>query len=659
MLGLMLPAKQPPPDALHLSHLSRYAASRGQGCLFGHKVLPEEPRQSVGPDTLRFRAGQQDIKLVLAPGGVVEGRVRSQESGQPLAGVRVSLESSRSSSIANPAPFPVLSDTAGKFRFPGVAPGNYRVRATFSTNPVPNLAAETIAILVAAGRTTRDLTISATRGGVLEVSVREKDNGKPLPRATVTASRSAYQVSAQPDVGGVARLRLPAGDYRVGAVQGTTRAQSSSASVELDHTNRVQLELTLPPALTGIVRDPAGVPVPGLQLILFPSFGPNVGPVKTDDQGCYEMPLDTTAASFRQRYGVNGTLSLIARDLIRNLAVAQDIEEDTTNLDLRLEPGLVVTGSVEDTEGKPITNATAQLQLWSGNMATSLDNRQASVDAHGRFRVTALPPARRYYCSVTAKGYGSANCQVEETDTNWIALDPMVLKLANQKVAGQVLDADDKPVPRARVILMGQDQPNDTTLADEQGRFKFDHACEGQVEIYATHQSTSVIIRAEAGDTNMVLRLNANQAPSVAAELSVKRTSLQNRPLPELANFDLPADCAPAGKPVLLCLFDLDQRPSRRVVRLLADQHDALKQKGLVVLALQAAIATPEALQEWKEGSPVPFPVGRLAEKTDKTKWVSDVESLPWLILTDTNHRVTAEGFAIEDLDTKLKSLSK
>jgi hypothetical protein len=74
---------------------------------------------------------------------------------------------------------------------------------------------------------------------------------------------------------------------------------------------------------------------------------------------------------------------------------------------------------------------------------------------------------------------------------------------------------------------------------------------------------------------------------------------------------------------------------------------------------VQAAIASTEAFKEWKDGNRMPFPVGRLSEKADKTKWISQVESLPWLILADANHRVTAEGFAIDDLDAKLKSISK
>jgi len=84
-----------------------------------------------------------------------------------------------------------------------------------------------------------------------------------------------------------------------------------------------------------------------------------------------------------------------------------------------------------------------------------------------------------------------------------------------------------------------------------------------------------------------------------------------------------------------------------------------LQQKGLTVLGLQAAVTTGDSFKEWKDANPVPFPVGRVPEKADKTKWASEVESLPWLILTDSDRRVTAEGFALDELDAKLKGSAK
>ena len=146
---------------------------------------------------------------------------------------------------------------------------------------------------------------------------------------------------------------------------------------------------------------------------------------------------------------------------------------------------------------------------------------------------------------------------------------------------------------------------------------------------------------------------------SYAVRQTPKRPPLKGKPLPDLAAMDLGGEACPPGKPVLLCLFDLDQRPSRRVVKQLADQHDALRQKGLTVLGLQAAITTADSFKEWKAANPVPFPIGRVVEKADKTKWASDADSLPWLILTDGDRRVTAEGFALDELEAKLKGPAK
>jgi hypothetical protein len=205
------------------------------------------------------------------------------------------------------------------------------------------------------------------------------------------------------------------------------------------------------------------------------------------------------------------------------------------------------------------------------------------------------------------------------------------------------------------VNLSGEGQPSGFATTDSKGRFSF-KVCEGQVQIFASSQNGYAQAAAEAGDTNVVIQLSQNGSMNRS---SPTRAALTGKPLPDLTVLGLNPEAVAAGKPVLVCLLDVGQRPSRRVARLLSEQYDALKQKGVTVVAIQAAATTEESFKAWKDGSAVPFPVGRVMEKSEKTRWAAAAEALPWLILADADHRVTAEGFALDDLDAKLQPAAR
>ena len=190
---------------------------------------------------------------------------------------------------------------------------------------------------------------------------------------------------------------------------------------------------------------------------------------------------------------------------------------------------------------------------------------------------------------------------------------------------------------------------------DSKGRFSF-KVCEGQVRLFASGQNSYANVTVTAGDTNVVLHLTPSGSPSVRVP---SRPSLEDRPLPDLTSVGFAADAAPKDKPRLLCLLDAEQRPSRRVARLLAEQHDDLKAKGVTVLAAQVASASAETLEQWTNSSPLPFAVGCIEKKSSANQWATGVASLPWLILCDADGKVTAEGFALDELDAKVNALKK
>ena len=890
------------------------------------KVLREPPRESIGFDSLPWRAGQQDIKLIVEPAGGIAGRIVAAGNPHPLPLARLTLQPDGPGFFSFDERKPVSSLADGSFQFSDVAAGSYRVKAEFGTNAVPEWVADTVPVSVESGQTNRGVEVTAVRGGFLEVTVLGEKDRKPMAKVGVSAYKQNFQSGGQSGSNGIALLRLLPGDYQVSASRESMSGMQNqtAASVEDGKTNKVEIEITPPHKIAGIVRRPDGQPAAELPVRVIGAgyFNPR-GDAKTDANGKFEMEWSPRA------FGQNDTTScILIRDVDHDLAVAQDIDEDTGPLDLKLAPGLTLAGSAV-CDGKPITNASATLIFWTGRSGSHLPRFSRAAKGPGRFEIAALPPGRKYGLLVSAPGYGQkADYNVAAADEpGRMELDPYELKLANLKLSGQVLDADDKPVSGAQIMLNGDGQPNGNSRSDREGRFHFDHVCDGVVRLFVNARNSFANASAEGGDTNVVLHLgqrynnspdskahklkgtvtDATGKPAAGAQVAVfpsfepqwtktasngvfsltwsvqpwqmrsgeamlvvrdpagnqgatmelpedttnldvkmkpaltvtgrvqdtggsplasaqvdvqikaggngmynrlsdqetsvdsegryaikclpadahyliiasakghgksqqqidgeaetnrmelspfalkladrvvagqilnedekpvagahvnlngegqpdgnmssdgkgrfhfqvcegeihlfanspqgagfgqatakagdtnivltlnsqpgsfprpakTRASLKGSPLPDLTGVNLTADAASATQPVLLCLFDAGQRSSRHIVRQLDGQAAALRQKGISVMGIQAAVTTDAILNDWKTASPVSFPLGRVTGKSEKSKWASSVPALPWFILTDVNHRVVTEGFPIEELDAQIKILQK
>jgi hypothetical protein len=129
--------------------------------------------------------------------------------------------------------------------------------------------------------------------------------------------------------------------------------------------------------------------------------------------------------------------------------------------------------------------------------------------------------------------------------------------------------------------------------------------------------------------------------------------------LPDLAPLGLTPEQAPADQALLAVLIDAEQRPSRRALRLLGEQAAAIKDKGVAVIVVQTGTMADDDFKAWKQEAALAFPIGCLKGDVDKARAAWGATALPWLILTDKAHRVTTEGFPLEELEAKLKELSK
>jgi len=139
-------------------------------------------------------------------------------------------------------------------------------------------------------------------------------------------------------------------------------------------------------------------------------------------------------------------------------------------------------------------------------------------------------------------------------------------------------------------------------------------------------------------------------------EIDVKKPgSLLGEVLPTFDSIDIDKEQERLkGEALCICFFDMQQRPSRNCIIQLAKQAQQLKRKGVTVVALQASKIDEDKFNDWVKKNSIPFPVGMI-EDEEKTRFTWGVRSLPWLILTDRNHVVTAEGFAVSEIGEKLE----
>jgi hypothetical protein len=190
-------------------------------------------------------------------------------------------------------------------------------------------------------------------------------------------------------------------------------------------------------------------------------------------------------------------------------------------------------------------------------------------------------------------------------------------------------------------------QPRRTTVSDRQGRFMVEGVCAGPLRIQAGFGNSSSgagSLDAQGGDRDVKITLGRERVRAEAQPLLGK-------PLPtwkDLIDLD-PAQTK--GKLILLCFFDMSQRPSRHCVDALAKQADTLRDKGVIVAAVQSGGADDDAWKAWVKERGDKLSFGRIGKDVEKVKSAWGVRSLPWLILADKDHVIRAEGFSLDELE--------
>ena len=154
--------------------------------------------------------------------------------------------------------------------------------------------------------------------------------------------------------------------------------------------------------------------------------------------------------------------------------------------------------------------------------------------------------------------------------------------------------------------------------------------------------------------------IDVQEVPSQPPEPIRVPLSLVARPLPVLTDLGIILSSANSDqKIILVCFFDINQRPSRNCIMQLSKRVQQLKAKDVSVIAVQASKVEQDVLNGWLKDQNIPFQVGMVQSDEQAIRLTWGVKSLPWLILTDSRHLVIDAGFGLNDLDDKIKAANE
>jgi protocatechuate 3,4-dioxygenase beta subunit len=612
-----------------------------------------------GDEQFKYITGQTDIKIVMPVESVIEGKVVEKETQKGVAGVKVTLDPR--SRVSFGMLKPVESDKDGIFRMDGLPAGKMTLLAAGQADKPKEWVAEPVEITTEEGKTTSGVEIKVGKGGLLEVVITEAGSKKPISQAQVSMRGSSERqyFGVQSDSNGLAQIRLIPGEYVIeGAYHNDYSRERTPTTVTIEEgkTAKIFLEMSAMPKLRGIVRDSSGKPVEGAECRLCPIMNTSA---KTDANGRFEMAFN------KQSWGSGiETFYMVVLAKKENIAWAGPIEEEVSQMEIKLAPAIVYTGKVVDSNGAAIAGAKVTLTARFGNYGSSISDEKIISDREGRFELKCIPEGLNCSVSSQASGYNKEYVEAEayNIENGRVDLGEFKLKEAPLTVAGIVVDVNDMPVANARLFCYGQKQPDRSDVTtDANGRFTIDKVCDGELQIQANSMGQPHRygwVRAQGGATEVKIIISEQGTGSRA--IPKKPPSITGKAIPAMDSFGIkPAIGDINDKPLLICFFDVQQRPSRQALKELAGMTAGLKEKGIIVAGVQSSSLGQEQLDEQMKKAGVTFAVGMIGANEEKVKSQWGVDGLPWLILTNKQHIVKESGFVVAEITEKLERLDK
>lgn len=411
------------------------------------------------------------LTVVLQPASVIEGFVVDAQ-GQPAAGAEVQ--------VSGREPQVTTSGSGGGFSLE-VEAGAY----TVSARRGGEAGAVDKPVIVSMGKTVRDVRIRLGLGAALEGRVVARSTGAPIAGVSVDVSpygssgdsgRAVTDASGRFSVEGLA----PGSYDLVASAPGFSSHSRRALTVAAGERFPLEIQLLGTGAVEGVVRDGAGRPVSGAQILGGERWAGALtrmsAEARTDAQGRYRLEGLTA-----------GPQSLTARREGATIGAAQPVaikEGATVQVDFTLEETGTIEGVVRAASGPlPAEQLIVLVTPRKQHGFAHFEYRPIEADATGAFRMSLAPGS--YELRAMVRGLpGLQDSKTVEVEVGRSVRVELTLpdERGGELLRGGVLEPDGTPSPGAFVRVSSEEprRPRGAALTDAQGRFSLSMSAEAR-----------------------------------------------------------------------------------------------------------------------------------------------------------------------------------
>jgi hypothetical protein len=338
--------------------------------------------------------------ITLKPGKPSLGWIMGKVSGLAVAGVRVTAARTDSQDGAH---WTALTKSDGSFEFDSLPSGTYSLFVLEADQPV-----EPVGEIKVNANHSSHVTLRAVEGTLVHGRVVDRVTGEGIAGVMVI-SPGSRPVLSNPD--GSFSIRMLPGPGILSVVGRSQGYESLEHEMDVPDTGEVtgiKLLLWHAVKVAGQVFE-SGKPVEGALIRLITENGP-IGLAESDPDGAYSFVLE----------GLPKSVYLVAYNPLTGRAALSSIA------DITLQPPATLAGTVKDSAGKPIPNASVLPVLQVGRIKMHALHNRAVSDSKGEFSITGLIPDATYTFRIEAEGFQPAT----------VSLDA---ELASGRTASQIL----------------------------------------------------------------------------------------------------------------------------------------------------------------------------------------------------------------------------